>query len=109
MCLLKLIILNMENHNVSTSNILLEKLDDEISITVTLSTIFIDIGIENNVSTPTTPCDNQFLLETELTALKSFALEPFFLINRSIQEIKYPNNEAANSCQQLMLLCSWNR
>ena len=99
----------MENYNVSTSNILLETLDDEISITVTLSSLFRDIGMENNVSAPTTPCDNQFLLETELTTLKSFVLEPVFLINRSIQEIKYPNNEVANSCQQLISLCSWNR
>ena len=95
--------------NISTSNIFLKTLDDEISVTVTLSTLFVDIGIENNVSSPTTPCDNQVLLETELTALESFVVERLFLIKRSIQEIKDPNHEEANSCQQLMPLCSWNR
>ena len=37
----------MENHNVSTSNILLEMLGDEILITVALSTPTKDIGTEN--------------------------------------------------------------
>ena len=78
----------MENHNVSTSNILLETIGDDIPITVTLSTPTKYIGIENNESAPTTPCDNQFLLETKLTAFKSFMLRQFFLIKKSIQEIK---------------------
>ena len=69
----------MDIHNVSTSKILLETLDDEISITVTLSTLFGNIRIENNISSPTTTCDNQVLLEAELTALKSFVLERFLL------------------------------
>ena len=85
----------MENHNVSTSNILLETLDDNIPITVTLSTPTKDIGIENKDSAPGTPCDNQVPLETELSALKLFVLEQFFLIKKL--QI------------QLMLLCSWNR
>ena len=65
----------MENHNVSTSKILLETLDEDILITVTLSTPTKDIGIENKDSAPITPCNNQVSLETELTALKSFVLE----------------------------------
>ena len=42
----------MENHNVSTSKILLETLDEDILITVTLSTPTKDIGIENKGLTP---------------------------------------------------------
>ena len=42
----------------------LETLGDDISITVTLSTTTKDIEIENKDSAPTTPCDNQVLLET---------------------------------------------
>ena len=80
----------MENHNVSTSNILSETFDDDIPITVTLNTPSIDIEIKNKDSAPTTACDNQVPLETELTALKSFPLEQFFLIKKSIQEIKNP-------------------
>ena len=56
----------------------------DIPITVTLSTSTKDIGIENKDSTPTTPCDNQVTLETKLTALKSFVLEQFFLIKKTI-------------------------
>ena len=94
----------MESNNVSTSNILLETLGDDIPITVTLSTPTKDIGIENKDSAPTTPCDNQVLLETELTALKSFVLEQFFLIKKLIQEIKDPNHEATNSTYFAMLM-----
>ena len=83
----------MENHNVSTSNILLETLDDDTLKTVTLSTSSRDIGIENKDSVPTTPCNNQVPLETELTALKSFVLEQFFLIKKSTQG---PNHEVEN-------------
>ena len=54
----------MENHNVSTSNILFEKLDDDVPITVTLSTPSTDIGKENEDSAPTTFCDNQVPFET---------------------------------------------
>ena len=61
----------MENHNVSTSNILLETLDDDIPITVTLSTPSRDIGTKIKDSAPTTSCDNQVPLETELAAVKS--------------------------------------
>ena len=92
----------MENHNVSTSNILLETLDDDIPIAVTLSTPSRDIGIKNKDSAPTTPCDNQVPLETELTALKSFVVEQFFLIKKSIQEIKNPNHEAATYAVMFM-------
>ena len=70
----------MENHNVSSSNILLETLDDDIPITVNLSTPSRDIRIKNKDSARTTPCNNQVPLETELTALKSFVVEQFFLI-----------------------------
>ena len=94
----------MENHNVSTSNILLEMLGDDISITVALSTPTKYIGIENADSAPITPCNNQFPLETELAALKSFVLEQFFLIKKSIQEIKDPNHEAANSNYVALLM-----
>ena len=52
--------------------------------------------MKNKDSAPTTPCDNQVPLETELTALKSFVLEQLFLIKNSIEEIKDPNHEAAN-------------
>ena len=95
---------NLENHNVSTSNIWLETLDDDIAITVTLSTPSRDIGIKNKDSAPITPWDNQFPLETELTALKSFVEEQFFLIKKSIKEIKDPNHEAANSIYAVMLM-----
>ena len=94
----------MENHNVSTSNILLETLGDDIPITLTLSTPTKNIAMENKDSAPTTPCDNQVPLETELTALKSFVLEQFFLIKKLIQEIKDPNHEVANSTYVAILL-----
>ena len=71
----------MGNHIASTSNILLEMLDDDILITVTLNTRIKDIGIENKNSVPTSPCYNQFLSETELTTLKSFLLSQLLLIN----------------------------
>ena len=77
---------------------------DDILIAVTLSTPTKDIGIENKDSAPTTPYDNQVPLETELIALKSFVLEQFFLIKKSIQEIKNPNYEAANSTYIAMLM-----
>ena len=83
----------MENHNVSNSNILLETLYDGTLKTVTLNTPSRDIGIENKDSVPTTPCNNQVPLETELTALKSFVLEQFFLIKKSTQG---PNHEVEN-------------
>ena len=94
----------MENHNVSTSNILLETLDGDIPIALTLSTPSRDIGIKNKDSAPTTPCDNQVSLETELAALKSFVVEQFFLIKKSIKEIKDPNHEAVNSTYVVMLM-----
>ena len=94
----------MENHNVSTSNILMETLDDDIPIAVTLSTPSRDNGIKNKDSTPTTPCDNQVLLETQLAALKSFVVEQLFLIKKSVKEIKDPNHEAANSTYVVMLM-----
>ena len=81
----------------------METLGYDIPITVTLSTPTKDIGIENKDSAPTTPCDNQVPSETELTALKSFVLERFFLIKKLIQEIKDPNREAANSTYVAML------
>ena len=59
----------METHNVSTSNILLKMLGDDIPITVTSSTPNKDTQVENKDSPPPTPCDNQVLLETELTDL----------------------------------------
>ena len=97
----------MENHNVSTSNILLETLDDDIPITVTLSTPSRDIGIKNKDSAPTNPCDNQVPLETELAALKSFVLEQFFLIKKSIKKkLKTPIMKREI---QLLSLCSGNR
>ena len=76
---------------------LLETLGDDIAITVTLSTPTKDIGIENKDLALTTPCHDQVPLETELTALKLVALEQFFLIMKSIKEIKDPNHEAASS------------
>ena len=104
MFVLKSIILNVEIHNVSSSNILLETLHGDILITVTLSTQSRDIKIENKDSAATNSCDNQVSLETELTAPKSFVLEQFFLIKKSIQEIKDPNHEAANSTYVIMLM-----
>ena len=82
----------------------METLDDDIPITVTLSTSSRDIEIKNKNSAPTTPCDNQVPLETELAALKSFVVEQFFLIKKSIKEIKDPNHEAANSTYVVMLM-----
>ena len=87
----------MPASNVSTSNILLETLGDDIPITVTLSTPSRDIGIKNKDSAPAAPCDKQVPLETELTPLKLFAVEHFFLIKNSLLEIKDSNHEAANS------------
>ena len=55
-------------------------------------------------SAPTTPCDNQVPLETESTALKSFVVEQFFLIKKSIHEIKDSDDEAANSTYVFMLM-----
>ena len=43
-------------------------------------------------------------METELTALKSFALEQFFLIKKLIQEIKDPKHEVANSTYVTMFM-----
>ena len=94
----------MENYNISTSNLLLETLGDDIPVKATLSTPTKDIGMENQDSVPTTPWNNQVPLETELTALNLFALEQFFLIKKSIQEIKDPNHEAANSTYVDMLM-----
>ena len=94
----------MENHKVSTSNILLERLGDDIPITGTLRIPTEGIGIKNKDLAPKNPCDNQVPLETELTALKSFVLEQFILIKKSIQEIKDPNHEAANSTYIAMLM-----
>ena len=74
----------------------METLDDDIPITVTLSTPTKDNEIENKDSAPTTPYHNQLPLETELTALKSIVLEQFLLIKNSIQEIKDLNHEVAN-------------
>ena len=93
----------MENHNISTSNILLETLGDEILITVALSTPTKDIGTENKDWAPTTPCDNQVPLEIELTALKSIVPEQFFVIKKFMQEITDPNHESANSTYVAML------
>ena len=82
----------------------METLDDDIPITVILSTPSRDIGIKNKDSAPTTPCDNQVPLETESTALKSFVVEQFFLIKKSIHEIKDSDDEAANSTYVFMLM-----
>ena len=73
----------MKKHNVSTSNILLEKFNDDILITVTSSTPAKDVRIEKD-SAPTIPCNNQVPLETELPALKLFLLEQVFLIKKLI-------------------------
>lgn len=56
-CKLLLVVLNMENHSVPTSNTLFETLGDNIPITFTLNTSTKDIGIENQNkdSAPTTP------------------------------------------------------
>ena len=94
----------MENHNISTSNILLESLDDDILITVTSSTPSRDIRMKNKDSSPTTSCDNQDPVETELAALKSFLMEQFFVIKNSIKEIKDLNHEVANTTYDIMLM-----
>ena len=90
------------NSNIYNSYII--KAITDIPITVTLSTPTKDIGLENKDSAPTTPCDNQVTLETELTTLKLFVLEQFFLIKKTIQEIKDPNHEVANSTYVAMLM-----
>ena len=94
----------MENHNISTSNILLEMLVDDIPITVTLSTPTKDIQKKTKDSAPTTPYNNQFPLETEGTARKSFVLEQFFLKKKLTQEIKDPSQKAAKSTYVAMLM-----
>ena len=45
----------MENYNISTSNLLLETLGDDIPVKATLSTPTKDIGMENQDSVATTP------------------------------------------------------
>ena len=70
------------NSNDICNNYITKAITD-ILITVTLSTPTKDIRIENKDSAPTTPCNNQVTLETELTALKSFVLEQFFLIKKT--------------------------
>ena len=82
----------------------METFDDDIPITVTLSTPTKDIGVENKDSAPTTPCDNHVPLKIELTAHKSFVLEQFSLIKKSIQGIKDPNYEAANPTYDAMFM-----
>ena len=104
MCVLKSINLNVENHNVSTSNILLETLGNYIPITVTLRAPIKNIRIENKDSVSTTPCDNHVPLERELNAYKSFLIELLFLIKKLIQEIKDSNNETANLTYIAMLI-----
>ena len=59
--------------------------------------------MKNKDSAPKTICDNQVQLETESTALKSFVVGQFFLIKKSIQEIKDPNHEVTNSPQTEVL------
>ena len=55
----------MENHNISTSNMLLETLGDDIRITVTLRAPTKGIGLEKKDSAATTPCDNHVILKTQ--------------------------------------------
>ena len=55
----------MENHNISTSNMLLEMLGDDIRITVTLSAPTKGIGLEKQDSAATTTCDNHVILKTQ--------------------------------------------
>ena len=85
-------------------NSYITKVITEILTTVTLSTPTKDIRIENKDSALTTPCNNQVTLETELTAFTLFVLEHFFLIKKTIQEIKDPNYEVANSTYVAMLM-----
>ena len=85
-------------------NSYIKKAITDIPITVTLTVPTKEFGIENKDSAPITPCDIQVTLETELTALKSFVLEQFFLIKKAIQEIKDPNHEVANSTYVAMLM-----
>ena len=59
--------------------------------------------MKNKDSAPKTICDNQVQLETESTALKSFVVGQFFLIKKSIQEIKDPNHEVTNSTYVVLL------
>ena len=87
-----------------TYNSYITKAITDIPITVTLSTPTKDIGKENKDSAPTTPYHNQITLETELTALKSFVPEQFFLIKKTIQEIKDPNHEVASLTYVAMLM-----
>ena len=94
----------VDSNSNDTYNSYITKGITDIPTTVTLSTPTNDIGIENKDSAPTTPCDNQVTLETELTALKSFVLQQFFLIKKTIQEIKGPNHEVANSTYVAMLM-----
>ena len=94
----------VDSDSIGIYNSYITKAITDIPITVTLSTPIKDIGIENKDSALTTPCDNQVTLETELIALKSFVLEQFFLVKKTIQEIKDPNDEVANSTYVAILM-----
>ena len=74
----------MESHNISPSNILLENVDENIPMSVNLTTPTkdIEIGSKSLVTNP---------LETELIALKSFVLKQFYLIKKLIPDIKERN------------------
>ena len=74
----------MESHNISLSNILLENVDENIPMSVNLTTPTKDIetGSKSLVTNP---------LETELIAVKSFVLKQFYLIKKLIPDIKERN------------------
>ena len=94
----------VDSNSNDSYNSYITKATIEISIKVTLSSPTKDIGIKIKDSAPTTPCDNQVTFEIELTALKSFVLEQFFVIKKTIQEIKDPKHEVANSTYVAMLM-----
>ena len=77
----------MESHNISTSTILLENIDENIPVSVNLTTATKDIEIGSK-SSATTPCKNP--LETELIPLTLFVLEQFYLIKNRFRILKIP-------------------
>ena len=80
----------MESHSISASNVLLENIDGNIPMSITLTTPSNDI-VTSSKNLATTPCRNS--LETELIALKSLVLGQFYLRKKSIQDIKDPNHD----------------
>ena len=71
----------MQSLNISISKLLLENIDENVPMSVSLTTPTKDIETARK-SSATTPSRNS--LETELIAIKSFVLKQFYLIKKLI-------------------------